>query len=131
MNPFPNPLPNPLPRRTRRPATSAALDVTLYMIIARHRNGAFAAERSVSDLGLESTIGDIMSGEVEDVERVIAFNPAEAWSRDATEDIAIEIARRIGPAGPIHPALRDFIETHAGPDHARGLAVIERVFTAA
>jgi hypothetical protein len=104
------------------------------MIIARHRAGAFAAERDVDDLGLESTIADIMAGQVADVERVIAFNPAEAWSRDATEDIAIEIARRIGRAKscePIAPALRDFIETHAGLDFARGLAVDERTFDAA
>jgi hypothetical protein len=75
-----------------------------------------------------------MAGQVEDVERVIAFNPAEAWSRDATEDIAIEIARRIGRATacePIARALRDFIETHAGADYARGLAVEDRTFNAA
>jgi hypothetical protein len=122
----------PSSRATRRPAHLGPLDLTLHMIIARHRNGAFAAERDVGDLGLESTIADIMAGQVEDVERVIAFNPTEAWSRDATEDIAIEIAHRVGQTtGPIQPALRDFIETHAGPDFARGLAVVERVFTAA
>ena len=108
------------------------LDATLHIIIARHRRGAFAAERDVDHLGLEATIADIIAGEVTEVERVIAVNPAEAWSRDATEDVAIAIARRIGEApAPIDAALRDFIETHAGPDYARGLAVIERTFDAA
>jgi hypothetical protein len=119
---------------TRRAAPTAPPDATLHMIIARHRTGAFAAERAVDDLGRESTIADIMAGQVEDVERVIAFNPAEAWSHDATEDIAIEIARRLGRAkapGPVAPALRDFIATHAGEEFARGLAVIERAFSAA
>src|ERR1700721_2861936 len=115
---------------------SGPLDATLHMIIARHRNGAFAAERNASDLDLESTIADIMTGQIENVERVIAFNPAEAWSREVTEDIAIEIANRIGRdrgmnGAPIQPALRDFIEEHAGLDYARGLAVAEREFTAA
>lgn len=105
-------------------------DMTLHMIIARHRRGAYAAERDVNDLGLEATIVDIMSGQVEEVERVIAFNPAECWSRDATEDIAIAIANRVGQ-GPIRASVRDFIEAHAGLDYTRGLALEERTFSAA
>jgi hypothetical protein len=127
--------PAPAARRIPR---GGPLDATLHMIIARHRNGAFAAEREVNDLDLETTIADIMSGQVEDVERVIAFNPAEAWSREVTEDIAIEIANRIGRCrrqgsaqSPIRPALRDFIEEHAGIHYARGLAVAEPAFSAA
>jgi len=100
------------------------------MIIARHSRGAYAAERDVADLGLEQTIADIMNGQVDDIERIIAFNPAECWSRDATEDIAIEIANRLGQR-PIRPALRDFIEAHAGLDYTRGLAVADRTFSAA
>jgi len=105
-------------------------DTTLHMIIARHGKVAYAAERVVDDLGFEATIADIMNGQVEDIERIIAFNPAECWSRDATEDIAIEIANRIGQT-PIRPALRDFIETHAGLDYTRGVAIAERTFSAA
>ena len=105
-------------------------DTTLHMIIARHRRGAYAAERDVGDLGREATIADIMNGQVEDVERVLAFNPAECWSRDATEDIAIEIANRIGN-GPIRAAVRDFIEAHAGLEYTRGLLVAEPTFSAA
>ena len=48
-------------------------DATLHMIIARHRRGAYAAERDVGDLGREATIADIMNGQVEDVEQVIAW----------------------------------------------------------
>ena len=108
----------------------ACPDATLHMIIARHRRGAYAAERDVGDLSLEATIADIISGQVEDVERVIAFNPAECWSRDATEDIAIEIANRVGRES-VRAAVRDFIETHAGLDYARGLELAERTFDAA
>ena len=121
-------------RPARRPADHRPLDATLHMIIARHRRGAYAAERDVAALDRETTIADIMAGEVADVERVIALNPAEAWAREVTEDIAIEIAQRIGRRQaplPIDPALRDFIERHAGLEFARGLAVAEPAFSAA
>ena len=121
---------DPLLARHAPPGAHSSARRHLHMIIARHRNGAFAAERDVGDLSRESTIADIVAGQVEDVERVIAFNPAEPWSRDATEDIAIEIAHRTA-RDPIQPALRDFIETNAGPDFARGLAVTKRAFSAA
>jgi hypothetical protein len=113
----------------RRIVKTAPPDATLHLVIARHRGGAFAAERDLRDLGLESTIADIIRGEIDDVAHVIALNPVECWSRDVTEDVAIEIANRVG-AGPIRPSLRDFIEDHAGLDYARELAVVERAFSA-
>jgi hypothetical protein len=121
-------------RPARAPAAHLPLDATLHMVIARHRRGAYAAERDVAALDRETTIADIMTGEVADVERVIALNPAEAWAREVTEDIAIEIARRLGrrtAPQPIDPALRDFIERHAGLALARGLGVAEPAFSAA
>src|SRR6266850_164040 len=106
----------------RHPPLPRTPDATLHMIIARHGTTAYAAERVVDDLGLEATIADIMNGQVEDIERVIALNPAECWSRDATEDIAIEIANRVGQ-GPIRASVRDFIEAHAGLDYTHGAGV--------
>ena len=122
------------PPRTRRSSHPGPLDVTLHLIIARHHDGAYAAERDVAALDFESTVADIMAGQIEEVERVIALNPAEAWAREVTEDIAIEIARRIGRQNgsrPIQPGLRDFIEQHAGLEFARGLALTEPAFSAA
>ncbi|MBR0798607.1 hypothetical protein JQ615_24770 [Bradyrhizobium jicamae] len=46
---------------------------------------------------------------------MVAFNPAEGWSRDASEDIAHELELRIGPEGlEISNALKDFIESQLG-----------------
>lgn len=109
------------------PIRRAVIDASMHMIVVRHPNGAYVPERNVFDLDLESTIKDIMEGQVEDVEHVFAFNPAEHTCSDVTEDIAIEIASRVAGES-IHRFLFDFIETHAGADYARGLRVREDVF---
>ncbi|WFU69253.1 hypothetical protein [Bradyrhizobium sp. CB2312] len=36
-------------------------------------------------------IEDLLSGQYGQVLRVVAFNAVESWSRDASEDIAVEI----------------------------------------
>ena len=72
-----------------------------------------------------------MAGQVEGVEKVFCFNPAEHIADDVTEEIAVEIANRLDPASPIRPELRDFIESNASLDYARGLAVEDRSFAAA
>ena len=76
-----------------------------------------------------TTIRDIATGQVEGVVRVFAFNPVEHTADDVTEEIAIAIANGAGTE-PITVALRDFIETHAGLDYARGLAIADRSFAA-
>jgi hypothetical protein len=57
----------------------------------------------------------MMSGQYEQPVRVVALNPVEGWSRDATEDVALELARRVDEEGrEISEALRHFIESHTG-----------------
>jgi len=47
--------------------------------------------------------------------RVVAFNPSEGWSRDASHDIARELERHASAgAWEISDHLKDFIEDHLG-----------------
>jgi hypothetical protein len=49
--------------------------------------------------------------------RVVAFNCAEHWAEDASEDIAREIMRRLHLAGDELPSsLEAFVERYLGPD---------------
>jgi len=106
-------------------------DVTHYAILCATRDVAYFVERTLEDAASrETTIADIMAGQVTGVEKVLAFNCAEHIADDVTEEIAIEIANRCG-AEPISPVLHAFIEVHAGPAFARGLAIAERSFAAA
>jgi hypothetical protein len=44
-------------------------------------------------------ISDLMSGQFNNPVRVVAFNVAEHWAEDASEDVAREIMRRFDLAG--------------------------------
>ena len=70
---------------------------------------------------LETIITDLLSGQFNDPIRVVAFNTLEHWSRDVSEDIALEIQTRCdiqGAGVPEH--IQDFVANYTGP--ARQLA---------
>ena len=63
-----------------------------------------------------------MSGEYSDPIRIIAFNTAERWSEDVSEDVAREIRRRFDlQLADVPSGLQDFVERHEG--HHRQLAL--------
>jgi hypothetical protein len=106
-------------------------DVIHYAILCVDRGVAWFAERGLADCACrETTIRDIISGEVAGVEKVIAFNCAEHTADDVTADIAIAIARRLDPAERVRAELLDFVETHAGLAFARGLRRADPAFAA-
>jgi hypothetical protein len=61
----------------------------------------------------EIVITDLMTGQYSDPVRVVAFNTAQGWSRDVTNDIADELMRWYSEQGrEIPPSLVDFIQHH-------------------
>ncbi|WP_439399814.1 hypothetical protein ACRQ5Q_15370 [Bradyrhizobium sp. PMVTL-01] len=78
------------------------------------RSGAAFRE---TDEGIDhnTLINDLLSGQYGQVLRVVAFNPAEGWSRDASEDVARELERRLAAEEhEISGGLKDFIEAQLG-----------------
>jgi len=58
-----------------------------------------------------------MTGQYSDPDRVVAFNISEHWSEDASEDVALEIMRRLDLAGRALPSsLVPFVDSHVGPE---------------
>jgi hypothetical protein len=79
--------------------------------------GSAFAETDLGEADLETTISDLMSGQYGDPVRVVAFNTAEHWAEDASEDVAREIMRRLDLAGHELPSsIQPFVESHLGPD---------------
>lgn len=86
------------------------LEKDFYFVLEDFRGGAAFRE---TDEGIDhqTLIKDLLDGQYGQVLRVVAFNPVEGWSRDASEDVAMELERRIAAEGhEISDALQDFIE---------------------
>jgi hypothetical protein len=62
-----------------------------------------------------SVVEGLLTGQYEQPLRVVAFNPVERWSRDASEEIAEEPDRRISAEGrEASEALQEFVESKIG-----------------
>jgi hypothetical protein len=93
-------------------------DQTFYLVINNYgKSGTAFAETDIGEADLETTITGLMSGQYSAPVRVVAFNTAEHWSEDASEDVAREILRRLDLAGHELPAsIQAFVDSHLGPD---------------
>jgi hypothetical protein len=93
-------------------------DVTVHIVlddfgaagrVYRETDEASASRGDVTD--------DLLTGQFNNPRRVIAFNTAEGWARDVSEDIAWELTRRvIADQKPLTASTRAFVEFHIGED---------------
>lgn len=91
------------------------LDRDMYLVLEDFRSGAAWVETGEADTDFKTVVNDLLTGQYDQPLRVVVFNPVEGWSRDATEDVALELARRVDEEGrDISAALREFIENHIG-----------------
>jgi hypothetical protein len=100
------------------PAFAYGTDQTTYLVLDDFgRLGRAYRETDPERADLESVISDLMSGRFTNPVRGVAFNTAERWADDASEDIAREIMRRLDLAGDELPvSLGTFMDRHLGPE---------------
>jgi hypothetical protein len=62
----------------------------------------------------ETMVRDLLEGQYADPVRIVAFNTAENWSRDVSEDIAAELSRRLAieDIDITPPALEAFLDRY-------------------
>ena len=83
-------------------------------------SGAKLTPRGATDL--ETVITDLMAGEYKNTVCIVAFNTAERWSEDVSEDVAREIRRRFDlQLADVPSSLQDFVERNEG--HHQQLAL--------
>lgn len=100
------------------------LDKDFYLVLEDFNAGPSFRE---TDEGITyiALIDDLLTGQYGQVLRVVAFNPIEGWSRDASESVAealeahIMAERRDVPEG-----LRDFIEGQLGRKLGQQLSLL-------
>jgi len=93
-------------------------DQTIYLVVNNFGHLGIATETDVERADLETVITDLMSGQYSDPVRVVAFNTAEHWAEDVSEDVALEILRRVDE---LPSSIEAFIEMHAGPSRQLSL----------
>jgi hypothetical protein len=106
-----------MPRSEWTPSiVRSARDQNAYLILdCFDRLGCAWRETDVEATDLETVISDLMSGQYNDPQRVVAFNTSEHWAEDVSEDIAREIRRRADDAHEdVSSSIEDFVARHAG-----------------
>jgi len=74
-------------------------------------------EADLETADLETVIQDLLAGEYRRPIRVIAFNTAERWSEDVSEDVAGEIQRRCDlQLSDVPSHLQEFVDRYAPQD---------------
>jgi uncharacterized membrane protein len=98
-------------------------DQTVYIVENDFgRRGRAYVETDSEYADLEATINDLLEGQCSNPVRIVAFNTAERWSEDVSEDIAQELRRRCDlQLRDLPSTIQDFVERHEG--HHRQLAL--------
>jgi hypothetical protein len=95
-------------------APNDRLDRDFYIVLEDFWDGA-AFRETDERIDYPTLIRNLLSGEYSQVLRIVAFNPSEGWSRDASEDIARELESRVSSEGfEGSGGLQDFIEGQLG-----------------
>jgi hypothetical protein len=77
--------------------------------------GAAWRETDEGETDVSTVVEDLLTGQYEQPLRVVVFIPVERWSRDASEEIAEELDRRISAEGrKVSKALQEFVESNTG-----------------
>jgi hypothetical protein len=93
-------------------------DQNVYLVVDDFgRNGRCYGEADVETTDLETVIVDLLDGQYQNPIKVVAFNTAEGWSQDVSEDVAQELRRRCDlQLSDVPSAIQDFVERHDRPD---------------
>jgi hypothetical protein len=93
-------------------------DVTVHIVLNDFGHlGRAYVETDEAEADEATIVENILSGQYSRPLRVVAFNTAEGWARDVTEDIACAVLDRAGREhSPIGQAAREFLERALGVD---------------
>ena len=95
-----------------------AFDVTIYLVLNDFgRLGRAYVETDEAHADEATIVENILSGQYSQPLRVAAFNTAEGWARDVTEDIARAVLDQAeSERRPIARAAQEFLERTLGVD---------------
>jgi hypothetical protein len=96
------------------PAQPDVVDVYLVLDDFGGRLGRAWRETDEGSTDRRTLITDLLDGQYSNPARIVAFNTAEGWSRDVSEELAEEIAKRCAAEGfDVPPFLESFVDLHS------------------
>jgi hypothetical protein len=105
-----------MPRLVSEPSD----DVTVYLVLNDYKTGLAYVETDPAEADREPIIRNFLSGQYANPLRVMAFNTAEGWSRDVSEDIAGEVLKRAFDADDnLLEGTKRFIDRYVTPGEKR------------
>jgi len=107
--------------RTKIPLAPREPDVTAYIVLNDFGPlGRAYVETDEAEADEATIVGNILSGEYSHPVRVLAFNIAEGWARDVTEDIAQAVLSKASEGRSIEIAAQEFLVRVLGVDAPTG-----------
>ena len=104
--------------RTRNPPLAPKLtdDVTVHIVLNDFggKFGRAFLETDEEEADEWTIVSNILNGEYSNPVRVVAFNIAEGWSRDVTDDIAQAVIERGRSENHFSKAAKEFVERTLG-----------------
>jgi hypothetical protein len=102
------------------PKVNKDKDRDVYLVLDTFGEVGLAwRETDDADTERVALVRDLLDGQYEDPVRIVAFNTAEGWSRDVTEDIADEVLEYCADLDEIPAYLKDFLERHPSGSKTR------------
>ena len=103
-------------RRTSPSIVPADIDETVYLVAEDFgKLGRAWREADYEATDLETVIEDLLSGQYNNPICVVAFNTAERWSEDVSQDVAHELRRRCDlQLRDVPSSIQDFVERQEG-----------------
>lgn len=91
------------------------LDRDIYLVLEDFgaRAGCAWRETDEQDTDRDTIIRDLLSGQYTYPVRIVVFNAIEGYARDATSEIADELAEVAAGNAELTPALQAFVEANA------------------
>jgi hypothetical protein len=94
--------------------------MTVYLVLNDYRTGLAYVETAAEEADRETVIRNFLNGQYSDALRVVAFNTAEGWSQDVSEDLVSEVLERAFDGDDtLSEAKKGFIDRHVPPGEKR------------
>jgi hypothetical protein len=99
-----------------------ANDQDVYLVLDDFRDWHVQVwrETDVEDTDLETLIEDLLDGQYSNPVRIVAFNTAEGWSRDVSEEVAQILSQRCAEQRrDLVFSVQEFVDRYQNPRLAK------------